>query len=387
VYKHTSDPDVKRIIENLDQFWLSTTDNTVDWMQFETWFIVKNPMIQSGKQALYHAIFVDLAGSIAVKKSLVETYLERYHAERIAFLAMEVAEGKKRDLADVRTEFETYMVTSGKIEELDNQANTEDLSAILDSVAPGSGLKWRLEAFNESLGDLRKANFCLFAARPEVGKTALMCSELTFMTPQLPSDKIALYFTNEEGARPLKARLYSSLLGVDLRTLESDRLLYHKEYTKALGGDPNRILIIDKHNLHVNDIEYWMGKTNAGIICIDQLRKVRGFDDMSGINRLERLFQQAREWSKEVAPVLTVSQLDNQAEGMQYPTMDMLYESKTAVQGECDVIVNIGAVPGSVPKYARWLNIVKNKMPTPGNPSLRHARHEVLLQPDIARYV
>ena len=387
VHKHTSDPDVKRVIENLDLYWKSITDDELDWHQFNTWFFVKNPLIQSGKQAVFTAMFNDLASSTAIKKALIETYLERYHAERIAFLAMEVAEGKKPDLSDVRTEFDTYMTTSGKLEEIEAQANTEDLDTILDAVSPGSGLKWRLPCLNESLGDLRQSNFCLFAARPEVGKTALMCSELTYMTPQLDSDQITLYFTNEEGARPLKARLYSSLLGVDLATLQSDRLRYAAEYEKALGGDRNRILIIDKHNLHVNDIEYWLMKTNPGLICIDQLRKVRGFDDMKGIQRLERLFQTAREWSKEAAPLLTVSQLDNQAEGKQYPTMDMLYESKTAVQGECDVIINIGAVPGSVPTYARWLNIVKNKMPTPGNPTLRHAQHEVLLKPDIARYV
>jgi replicative DNA helicase len=278
------------------------------------------------------------------------------------------------------------MKNSGKLEELDSQATMEDLDELLDSIAPGSGLSWRLSALNEALGDLRKSNFCLFAGRPESGKTTLMCSEITHMAPQLPPDEKVLYFTNEEGGKVVKTRLYSSLLGVDLKTLLSNRTYYANEYQKALGGDRNKIIVIDKHDMHVNDIEYWLNREEVGLICIDQLRKVRGFDDIKGIQRLERLFQQAREWSKEYAPVLTVSQLDNMAENKQYPDMSMLYESKTAVQGECDVIVNIGQISGSVPAYARWLNIVKNKMPTPGDPAMRHGRYEVQLHPDIARY-
>ena len=387
VKNHCSDNDIKRVLENIDDYYRETGEDHIDWNDFGTWFFVKNPLIKEAKAVLFTGMFGSLSGHSTIKSSLISTYLERYHAERIAFMAMEVAEGRKNDLSVARNEFDEYMKNSGKIEEIESMATLEDLDDLLTSVAPGSGLQWRLNALNESLGDLRKGNFCLFAGRPESGKTTLMCSEMTHMAQQLPPEDKLLYFTNEEGGKVVKTRLYSSLLGVDLPTLVSDRTHYADEYMKALGGDRNKIIVIDKHDLSINDIEYWLESVDdVGLICIDQLRKVRGFDDQKGIQRLERLFQTAREWSKEFAPLLTVSQLDNQAEGKQYPDMSMLYESKTAVQGECDVIVNIGQVPGSVPEYARWLNIVKNKLPTPGDPKMRHGRHEVLMHPAIARY-
>jgi len=388
VAKNMNDPDLERVISNLDLYYQTITGDSVDWKDFSTWFIVQNIMLPTAKKTQYEQMFKDLAtaSTTGIKAGLVQIYLERYHAERIAFEAMKVAEGKKNDLSDVRHEFDAYMRNSGKMTEIEAPACMDDLDDLLTTVSPGSGISWRLEALRESLGDLRKGNLCLFNGRPESGKTTLMASEVTYMTPQLPDDEIALYFTNEEGGAAVKTRLYCSLLGVNLATLMSNPPLHKAEYEKALGGNRNKILVIDKHDLHANDIEYWLEKEKVGLVVIDQLRKVRGFEGEKGIQRLERLFQQAREWSKEYAPVLTVSQLDAQAEGYQYPTMDMLYESKTAVQGECDVIVNIGQVPGSIPQYARWLNVVKNKLPTPGDPMQRHGKHEVLMMPEIARY-
>jgi len=60
------------------------------------------------------------------------------------------------------------------------------------------------------------------------------------------------------------------------------------------------------------------------------------------VQRLTMIFQQGREWAKEYAPVIAVHQLDGGAEGMQYPTMDHLYMSKTGLQGEADAIIMLG---------------------------------------------
>ena len=387
VFKHCNDNDLKRIVENIDIYYRNTAATEIKWDEFSTWFFVQNPLIQSGKQAVFEGMFKSLGvpGS-TIKSDLISTYMERYHAERISFLAMEIAEGRKKDLSIVRSEFDDYMRSSGKIDSINEQACLDDLSTLLKVVAPGSGYRWRSAALNEALGELVPGKLLCFNGRPEAGKTTLMCSEATYIVRQLPSDKKVLYFTNEEGAQAVKTRMYCALLGVDLPKLQKNMALAEVEYAKRLGGDRNKILVIDKHDLHINDIEYWVEKENPALICIDQLRKVHGFEDMKGVQRLEKLFQYAREIAKSYAPVMTVGQLGDLAEGKQYPTMDMLYESRTAIQGECDVIINIGQVPGSVPEYARWLNIVKNKMPMPGDPKMRHGKYEVLMLPDIARY-
>jgi len=359
----------------------------VDWDDFSTYFFAKNPLIKDDKRLLFEAGFTKLKMvNPTLKSSLLKTYLERYHAERISFMSMEVAEGRKRTLEEIQVELDNYMDVSGKAEEIGKEANRDDLTTLLTRVSHGIGLEWRLPCLNESLGPIRRGNFLIIGGRPDSGKTTLLCSEATHMATQLKDDEKVIYFSNEEGGDVVKTRIISSMLGVTFTDLEMNPLRYWSEYVKLLGGIKDKILIIEKPDLAVSDIEWWLNNEKPGLILIDQLRKVRGFEDYKGVNRLEKLFNLAREWSKMHAPVLTVTQLDGSAENEQWPDMSRLYESKTAVQGEADVIMNIGRIHGSVPDNARFLNIVKNKLPTPGNPTMRNGRHEVLIQADIGRF-
>lgn len=387
ISKYNTDKYITRILQYIDIYYRDTTLTSIEWSAFGSWFFVKNPLIKDTQKSLYESMFTKLeATPTALKSDLVATFMARYYAERIAHISMEVMEGRRSDLSDVYTEVTTYLDSSGKTAEIDSERLSMALEDILDDVAVGSGLSWRMKAFNESLGPLRLGNLVLIAARPEAGKTTLLCSEATHMAEQLPEGKKVIYFTNEEGP-PVRLRLYQAALGKDLEWINKNRLLSKSFYGKIMSGDMDKIIVVSKPNIHINDIEYWINKEDTGLICIDQLRKVYGHEDIKGgIQRLEKIFQTAREWAKAYAPVITVSQLDSSAEDNQYPSMACLYESKTAVQGECDVIVNMGMISGSVPLNARWINIVKNKLPTPGDISLRHGKHEVRIHSEIARF-
>lgn len=390
VVKNCSDRDLKKVLDMVDRFYRYKVGTEIDWSTFATWFFVQNPSIVDDKKVLFEGIFTKAASASGsrIATDILDTYLSRHYAERIAFQSMEVAEGKKNDLTGVQIEFDDYMVASGQANRVETQFVTEELEELLeDFTGLNAGLTWRLNAFNESLGPLRISNIALFAGRPESGKTTLMCSEATHMAQQLTGDQKVLYFSNEEAGKRVKARLYSSALGVDVPTLLNDPPTAVAQYEMLMGGDKDRIMVMHKADLHIKDIEYWLNHHDVALICIDQLRKVRGFEEDDGYKRLERLFQHARGWSDEYAPVMTVGQLDGQADNEQYPPMSRLYESKTGVQGEVDVIVNIGQISGTPQPNTRWLNIVKNKLPTPGDPSLRHGKHEVLIMPDIGRYV
>lgn len=390
VEQHTKDKDLLRIVKWMGEYFKETGEDSIDWTKFPAYFNVKNPTMNMNKQDEFERMFHRLElshGKSALKRVLLDTFLQRHHAERVGFLALEVAEGKRDDLTIIQNELDDYITTSGRVDQLGVEANRKDLSELLEDTSATKGLVWRLDGLNASFGPLRKSNFILFAGRPDSGKTTLLCSEGSFMAQQLPAEERVLAFTNEEGGDAVKIRMIQSALGLDRVTIERDPKRYWNEYILLLGGDPDKILIIDKYDLHVKDIEDWLGKEQAGLIMIDQLRKVHGFDDMKGVGRLEKLFNLGREWSKHYAPVLTVSQLGGQADGVQYPGMSMLYETQTAVQGEMDGIVTIGQYELANPVNTRYLNVVKNKMPTPGDPGQRHGKHEVLLQADIARFV
>lgn len=388
INKYNTDIDIDRIIKTIDKYYSEEISNTIDWSSFSSYFFINNPMIKDEKKILFSSMFSKLETiATTLKSSFLETFLERYHAERIAVKAMEIAEGKPGTggLLDIQTELTAYEGASEKVNDIKAEANTKSLDELLSTVSSGSGLRWRLEYLNEALGEIRKGDFLLFGGRPDSGKTSMLCSEGGFMAQQLPEDKQFIYFTNEEGGDDVKLRMISSVLGIPLIDLRKDPLTYWTEYGKLLKGN-DRIVIVDKYDLSVGDIEWWLENTNPGLIAIDQLRKVKGFYKTQGIERTEKIFNLGREWSKHYAPLLTVGQLDGMAEGIAYPDMSRLYESKTAIQGELDAIINIGVQDGTVPPNRRFLNVCKNKLPTPENPALRNGKFEVLLHKEIARF-
>ena len=76
------------------------------------------------------------------------------------------------------------------------------------------------------------------------------------------------------------------------------------------------------------------------------------------------------------------------AEGKKYLDMNDVDSSHTAKQGEADWIIGIGKSNDPGFEAVRYLSVCKNKLPhTEGmEPSMRHAKTEVFINEDIARY-
>ena len=389
VLHYNDDPDIRRVIDNIAKYYEETKADTLDWTTFDTFFFLKNPMLKDERKMLFEGLFKKLLGvDRTLKESFVETFLERYYAQRIAFEASEVAEGKPgKRITTLSDELQDYLSLTKRLTTGKNEICTKTLTELLEGTSPGTGLRWRLSCLNDSLGELHTGKLLLFGGRPDSGKTTMLTSEGTHMAAQLPEEKRLYYFGNEEDDDALMPRIICSALGVDRSKLESDPDFYWDEYIRLMGGDPLKIKLCDKSSTSVHDIERMIGQGDCGLIIIDQLRKVQGFDKIEGIKRTEKLFNWAREICKEYAPVITVGQLDVAAENEAYPHMGMLYESKTAAQGELDAMITIGRVRGSVPANARYISFPKNKMPRPDVPSMRHGQYEVQLMADIGRFI
>lgn len=61
---------------------------------------------------------------------------------------------------------------------------THNLEELLTHSYADSGLRWRLNCLNKSLGSLRPGDFGFIFARPETGKTTFLASEITAMLSQ-----------------------------------------------------------------------------------------------------------------------------------------------------------------------------------------------------------
>src|SRR3990167_7595567 len=159
-------------------------------------------------------------GAIVTDEDIAVEYFEehskRTKAAKIAFLGLEVAEGKKT-FDDLLGEAETLRQDS-------RQGNyseflSDDSEAILAKIkAPG--LRWRLDSMNQMLGPLRKGDFGFIFARPESGKTTFLADQVTYMAEQECGP--ILWFNNEKAGEVVLARCQQACFGLTSQELFSD---------------------------------------------------------------------------------------------------------------------------------------------------------------------
>jgi replicative DNA helicase len=77
---------------------------------------------------------------------------------------------------------------------------------------------------------------------------------------------------------------------------------------------------------------------------------------------LEAMYQWARlQGVKYDCGVIANSQISADGDGIQYPTLPMLKDSKTGKQGAADVIITIGTVNDPMLANSRYIGTTKNK--------------------------
>jgi replicative DNA helicase len=113
---------------------------------------------------------------------------------------------------------------------------------------------------------------------------------------------------------------------------------------------------------------------------------IRGFGSEARTDlQLEEMYKWARERSVKYDAIgLATSQISAEGDGLQFPTLSMLKDSKTGKQGACDFQLMIGASNDPNLEYSRYLSLPKNKLRRDGQPS--DPRCEVRFQPNLARY-
>lgn len=325
-----------------------------------------------------------LIGSIRIGKVLRELSLDAY----------DVAESRG-DLSKVLEKVDDLqsLVASGNSEGEDGLEAaafdfvTDDLDVLVNDAVSTPGLRWRLNTLNRMLGSLRKGDFGFVFARPETGKTTFLASEVTAMAEQLADDDgPILWFNNEEQGSKVMLRVYQAALGITMTELFRD-LKGNKEKFYALTK--RKILMVDDGALHKAKIEKICKHCKPSLIIIDQIDKIKGFDNDREDLRLGTIYQWARELAKLYAPTIGVCQADGTGEGQKWLSMAHVANAKTAKQAEADFIVGIGKVHDMGFETIRYLHASKNKLMGDADtvPELRHGRQECILDAERARYV
>lgn len=401
VKKHTLTKDGEIIYNAFEEYFegIGKASPAISIEGFTTWFnALKSKHYTPAQLSLCNVLLKRLETyvppSSVTYKDVLNHFIKEDYAGQIAEVAADVSNGDAT-IDDILELCKKYDHEVGRAVKTDDLFATGSFKELITTVLTG-GYNWYLNELNISLGPLRHGNFVVIAARPEVGKTTFLASEVSHLAQQLPDNRPVIWVNNEERSNKVLMRVKQAALGKTMRDIAVDPAKAEADY-EALMKMSRRILILENSG-ELNNVKHLVPlfrEHNPALIVFDQLDKVQGLrgGEKEGEHmRLGRVYQWARQLSHEYGPVLAASQLSGDASGVRYPGMEFLRESKTDKPGEADAIITIGrddVAPGSPTYYQRFINVPKNKMdggPAPFDELQRHGRWEVTILPEIARY-
>lgn len=279
---------------------------------------------------------------------------------------------------------------------------------ILKADENDEGLHFRLPCLNRTVRPLRSGDFVVVAARPDKGKTSFAASELTFMAGQLPllfpeERRDILWFNNEGPGDRIVQRNFQAALGITLEEMialnnlpapegsEKYRTKLRAEYAAALGGRPGALRVFDIHDMWNHEVEAIIQLYKPGLILFDMIDNIKfGGAAANNGQRTDQILEEMYKWARLMAvkyqsPVMAMSQLSADADGITFPTLPQLKDSKTGKQGAADLIITLGAVNEPALENSRYIGTTKNKLRRTGMPG--SPRQEVQFQGDRSRYV
>jgi hypothetical protein len=378
----------------------------VKWDEFTTFFFMVKGKVKPTKATDYRTILEkcqrkadDIAGLKPEELPKFYQDVQRYYVKidyltRLTNLSLE---GSQRLVSGVTEnvfdEAEKLLVEArkeiGRSDEPDQIFVPRNLSAVIDVVS-APGLEWPLKELNISLGPLRKGDFVLVGAYVETGKTTFAAQTVSHMVRQLkPEQGPILWINNEEQSSKVMFRIIQSYFGVTTEELLKNAKKYEELYTKEVG---DRILLPadDSGFNSVGRLNRLFREFAPSLIVFDQLDKVhlRGEFERDDL-RLGGLYKWARTVAKDYAPVIAITQVDATGARSEWITSDQLRGSKVDKPAEADAIITIGKSQDVAKQYSRFIHFPKNKLLGGGTSKeeYRHGFHEVLIKPEIARYV
>jgi hypothetical protein len=189
-----------------------------------------------------------------------------------------------------------------------------------------------------------------------------------------------LWFNNEEDSNQVRRRIYQAYLGWTNKYIAENTEQANQRAQEIKG----RFKVIDAHALSIKDCEDIIKQHNAKVLIFDQLRKLK--DSAEGLDKTQKLFYSARQLAIKYAPVVSIHQASDRAEGQMWVPDTELYGVRTEAQGELDIQIMMGATDKK--SRQRGFNIVKNKGTRGGRAEevFRHAQFVVEINPEQARY-
>lgn len=384
-------PEARAILSDIGAWYDAHPSETdLDWSAFLAWARLNaRSTMKLDKWSVYEAISKNAASLKAPNPSIIRRYHELKGLADIRSVVDEALSSHKPGaIEDIVTVAEGVLSTTrGPVAAGASDLVTDDWATLLSVVQRTNGLKWRLKCLNKSIGPIDKGDSIMIGKRPEVGGTTFLADQMSYMVTQLPKDKHAIIFTNEEVGAKVKVRVIQSALGCTLAQIAADPAKARARYDALMDG--KRIDVVHKMGMTDLDVDRWLRTGEYGLIGINVLDKiVLTHSGAEGADLKRDLGIWTRGIADKYGAVFGVLQAGVEAEGNLWPDQSCLYGSKTGLQAESDVMIMIGKTNNPAEAGQRGLGIVRNKLPggEDTEPGLRHGRWTVKFDGERGRY-
>jgi replicative DNA helicase len=383
---------------------------TIDPDAFRVFFTAIHPKCSDEDHAVYNELLRQVMAE-EVRPEVAEGMMKRLVETATAYdVAQLIAKYQEGDEVDLRAGLLGFLDSYDQ--QIDRKVkNPQVLDAIEDLLkaeANDTGLHWRLPCLNRHIKPLVGGDFVVVAARPDKGKTTFWTDQLTHMAAQVdtlwPGEKRSiLWFNNEGPGKRIVTRCFQSALNatiedlVKLSNIPADKEFAHyktmvrQKYAEALGGRPGVLRIFDIHDMWNHEVEEVIALHRPAMVVFDMIDNIKfGGEASNNGQRTDQLLEAMYQWArlrgvKHDCAVAANSQISADGDGVQYPTLPQLKDSKTGKQGAADVIITLGAVNDPVLENSRYIGTTKNKKVRTGVKA--SPMQEVIFDGNRGRYV
>lgn len=292
-------------------------------------------------------------------------------------LAMAIANGKEHDtLVEEYKELLRYTDLDQLMQKGVEVYTDADMDTLLaeDNDPSGRLVVYPL-ALNERLdGGMRGSDHLTLFARPEMGKTAAVCTMAGGFARQ---GAPGIVFNNEERISRLYLRQISNLTGLTANEIRADPEKA-KQLAESVGFGNIRFISLSPGSLR--QIEEFVDKYQPKWFIVDQLRNLE-IKSESRTNQLEAAATGIRNIGKKYNTVtISITQAGDSAEGKSVLSMGDVDYSNTGIPAQCDVLLGIGATEEQKQQNIRVFSLAKNKL------GGDHEAFPVRMNPYISKY-
>lgn len=413
VPKQALQPLTATLLEDFGKFFKEFPDaQRIEQGPFLTWFKgYRHPTLGESELAVYSAIIGKSMDDVdaSLESGLMARLVASDTAAKVTSLLEKWNAGDEVDL---------YSALRGHVESFEQQVDRkvnnpqvlDPIEDLLKAEENDVGLHWPLACLNRHIKPLQSGDSIVVAMRPDAGKTTFCTHVVTHMAPQVDvlfpgENRSILWFNNEGPGRKIVMRCFQSALNATIEDLvrysnsacSSDAMrarymtLVREKYAEALGGRPGVLRIFDVHGMWNHEVEDLMRKYKPALVVFDMIDNIKFGEAMSNNgSRTDQILEAMYQWArmmgvKHDCATIATSQLSADADGVSFPTLPQLKDSKTGKQGACDVIITIGKLNDPVLENSRYIGTTKNKKVKTGQKS--SPMQEVVFDGQRGRYV